>query len=602
MPRINQNHPRPPKASKNWYAHLHDIAKNRHHSSKRTFASLNLSIFFRIWLAVAVIIIAAGLMVFWQISNHIKPTIQKVIENTLAENAKILAQQFQEPLLSKRIYQPLYQQQLTDQLNDNTSSLEQPLRLYITDQKGKVIYDSLIGKNNATGQDYGRWNDVYLTLQGKYGVRTSRLNPDDEDSSIMYVAQPIFDDKKNIIGVISLGKPIHSLRFDIHHTHQQILTISMLVTLIALIFAGLVAWWLRQSIAMVTHYTQSLAPSEDKPRFYLGHELNQLTNTIESMKHQLENKSYVTEFVHTLTHELKSPLTAIRASAELLENPDIDDDDKIMLSQNITEQSIKLQTLIDRLLLLAKIEQPTFRLHLQPVNVFSLIEQLITQNMSKIRQHHLQVTLTAHNDVIATYPPHIKSNKSTPLSHQQQAKVLADEFWLVQALQNILDNALYFANQQIIFNINVTHHQIMIECLNDGEIVPTFALSKVFERYFSLTQQHKDTIGSQQHQANKTTTRIRQKGTGLGLTLVKQIIERHDGQVSLKNVYEDFLTNDLKSETTTNDKFKHTTPQTTTMHKRHTSTHHNNGNNNNGQLPNAVKVSIVLPKYQGKED
>ncbi|WP_352259981.1 histidine kinase dimerization/phospho-acceptor domain-containing protein, partial [Psychrobacter sp. TB55-MNA-CIBAN-0194] len=93
------------------------------------------------------------------------------------------------------------------------------------------------------------------------------------------------------------------------------------------------------------HYTSALAEDTKKPYFYLGNELNNLTDTIETMKHRLENRAYVSDYVHTLTHELKSPLTAIRASSELLEDERLDGDDRQMLSQAIGEQSIKMQQL-----------------------------------------------------------------------------------------------------------------------------------------------------------------------------------------------------------------------------------------------------------------
>ncbi|WP_227525996.1 hypothetical protein [Psychrobacter sp. FDAARGOS_221] len=81
---------------------------------------------------------------------------------------------------------------------------------------------------------------------------------------------------------------------------------SLIISIVTLIMAGLVAWWLRQSTLLVTRYTQSLAQDTKKPYFYLGRELNELTDTIESMKHRLENRAYVTDYVHTLTHELKA--------------------------------------------------------------------------------------------------------------------------------------------------------------------------------------------------------------------------------------------------------------------------------------------------------
>lgn len=81
-------------------------------------------------------------------------------------------------------------------------------RIYVTDASGKVLLDSA---GVAVGQDYSRWNDVYLTLRGQYGARSSREDPDDPDSSVMYVAAPIKDAGK-IIGVVSVAKPNSSLQ------------------------------------------------------------------------------------------------------------------------------------------------------------------------------------------------------------------------------------------------------------------------------------------------------------------------------------------------------------------------------------------------------
>ncbi|WP_305069032.1 histidine kinase dimerization/phospho-acceptor domain-containing protein, partial [Flavobacterium sp. I-STPA6A] len=167
---------------------------------------------------------------------------------------------------------------------------------------------------------------------------------------------------------------------------------------LALILAGLVAWWLQQSMRLVTRYTQSLAQDEKKPYFYLGRELNELTDTIEEMKHRLENRAYVTDYVHTLTHELKSPITAIRACGELLEDTQLEEDDRLMLSQTISEQSIKLQSLIDRLLLLAKIEQPTFKLNLELLNISALVTQLLTHNESQRLNYQVAIILDDQTD------------------------------------------------------------------------------------------------------------------------------------------------------------------------------------------------------------
>ena len=66
-----------------------------------------------------------------------------------------------------------------------------------------MVFDS---SGQATGQDYSRWNDVWLTLRGQYGARSTRSDPHDEASSVMYIAAPVMD-RERIIGVLSVGKP-----------------------------------------------------------------------------------------------------------------------------------------------------------------------------------------------------------------------------------------------------------------------------------------------------------------------------------------------------------------------------------------------------------
>jgi len=81
------------------------------------------------------------------------------------------------------------------------------LRVYVTDARGIVLYDSDSGRDE--GQDYSRWHDVYWTLRGSYGARASRDVPDDPYSSVHYVAAPIRSGGR-IVGALSVGKPVRS--------------------------------------------------------------------------------------------------------------------------------------------------------------------------------------------------------------------------------------------------------------------------------------------------------------------------------------------------------------------------------------------------------
>ena len=544
----------------NWYAKLHPIGTAQQTTKPKRL--LNLSIFFRIWLALALVLIICGVVAFTQLFGYVKPTAQQVIEDTLLDTSKLLAASLQMPLSSGQLYDEQYQTKLdaafigtptisktTDPEYKNKSPSS--FRIYVTDDKGVVIYDSLPEPDNDEGQDYSRWNDVYLTLNGQYGARSTTLDHNQRDGTVMYVAQPIKDETGNLIGIISVGKPVASVLPYLDDTRNRMLITALLMSIAALILAGLVAWWLKQSISLVTQYTSALAEDTKKPYFYLGHELNSLTDTIESMKHRLENRAYVTDYVHTLTHELKSPLTAIRASSELLEDDGLDKEDQQMLIQSIGEQSIKMQQLIDRLLLLAKVEQPTFKLNRQLTPLLPLLQTLAKDNSAKLQQQHLAPIDIYLNDKRVT--------ETTTLSPNTLANtnVFADQFWLVQVLQNVLDNAIHFADSTVVIYLhNIAQHgsaqTVTIDIFNNGKLLPEYAVDKAFDRYFSLSHQSQAAEKASEHVPDKSskleikqaqqpnvTSNTLKKGTGLGLTLVKQVIEHHGGQVTINNVHDD---------------------------------------------------------------
>ncbi|MBZ1393421.1 two-component system sensor histidine kinase CreC [Psychrobacter pacificensis] len=543
----------------NWYAKLHPIGTVQQTPKRKRL--LNLSIFFRIWLAVALVLIICGVVVFTQLFGYVKPTAQQVIEDTLLDTSKLLAASLQIPLSTGQLYDEAYQAQLDaafvgiPAINDNLGPVYQTksyssFRVYVTDSSGRVIYDSLPKPDNNEGQNYGRWNDVYLTLRGQYGARSTLRDNQQRDGSVMYVAQPIKNMSGEIIGVVSVGKPVASVLPYLDDTRNRMLITVLFISTAALILAGLIAWWLKQSITLVTQYTSSLAEDTKKPYFYLGHELNSLTDTIETMKHRLENRAYVTDYVHTLTHELKSPLTAIRASSELLEDDGLDghmldQDDRQMLIETVGEQSVKMQQLIDRLLLLAKVEQPTFKLSRQLTPLLPLLQTLIKDNTAKQQQQNLQPIDIYIDD------QHMTNTTNLPAELLASTSVFADQFWLVQVLQNVLDNAIHFADNTVDISLHSTARTVIIDIFNDGKLLPDYAIEKAFERYFSLSHQSHSVqqvknqnttytldTGSAHHKADsKQSDSILKKGTGLGLTLVKQVIEHHGGQVTIYNIH-----------------------------------------------------------------
>ncbi|MBL0229551.1 MAG: two-component system sensor histidine kinase CreC [Moraxellaceae bacterium] len=459
-----------------------------------------MSIFLRIWGAFAIVLLMGAYITVSSLQQQVKPSVKKAIEDTLADNANLLSVLLVDDIKQQRLTQPEFNQKIKTVLarqlqahiwDYQKSTISQ--QLYITDDKGIVLFDS---RGVAVGQDYSQWNDVYLTLQGRYGVRTTRSNAQDENSSVMYVAAPIRDGQR-IIGVVTLSKEGKVMQPFIQKAQQDMVKRGVIVAVIALLLSALVAWWLRHAIYLVAQYALTLAPQQRQPlRFWAAKELNQLVAAINKMRQELEGKRYIENYVHTLTHELKSPLTAIKASAELLQD-ELPSMQRMQFSTNITQQTDKLQLLIERLLLLARLEQQQ-HLQTQAIDLSILVNKVIEQKQPQIQQRQI----------------HLLSD----LAHS--VMVMGEAFWLEQAISNVLDNAIEFTPQgkSITVKLSQNQQQVTLIIENQGQAIPDYALPRVFERYYSLPRP------DSQH-----------KSTGLGLTLVQEVMALHQGQVSIHN-------------------------------------------------------------------
>lgn len=469
-----------------------------------------MSIFIRIWFFFGLIILLGLWFMSYTFNQQVKPNVRQVVEDTLAENANIIAMLVAEDVYENKVgtaqFDEKIQKALNRKLNANIwqhNKKEINQQIYITDAKGTVIYDS---QGIATGQDYSRWNDVYLTLQGKYGVRSTRSYEGDPNSSTMFIAAPIYyqtaqNQQQKLIGVVSIGKPNSSVQPYIQRAEDQLLRQAAWITLLSLFLASLVAYWLKHSIDRVRKYAQALAPVNQTPYFRSAKELNQVAQAVENMREKLEDRAYVEHYVNTLTHELKSPLTAIQASAELLKE-DLPLNDQQQFAQHIHAQSQRLKLLIDRMLLLTRLEKSKHQIELQNFNLSKLIQQVLDQQASQLQSKKIQCLL----DIEANCMIH------------------ADRFWLQQTIANILDNALDFSaeSSKILIPLHRQAHQsIQLQIFNEGEWIPEYALSQVFDTYFSLPRPI-----------------TQQRSSGIGLSIVKQVIEQHHGQIQIQNIQE----------------------------------------------------------------
>ena len=376
-------------------------------------------------------------------------------------------------------------------------------RVTVTDAKGTVVFDS---QGRDVGKDHSQWNDVLRTLRGQYGARSTSETPDNPDSTVMHVAAPVRQGKQ-IIGVLTVSRPNQTLEPYIQRSRDRILRWSWGLLGMSLAIGLLFTWWMASSLQRLRGYANAVAQGEraELPRmgrFSGNTEFSDLAQAVERMRRRLEDKAYVENYVHTLTHELKSPLAAIRGAAELLQEP-MPEPDRERFASNIQRQSERLQQLIDRLLALADVEQMRGLRTVEPVDLVPLTRELLHTLEPRLRLKNLHVVEA------------IDTGGATGLV------VNGDRFLIAQALANLLDNAIDFSPQGGVLTVAIrrVHGAVEWSVQDEGPGVPDYAVDKIFDRFYSLPRA--DT---------------REKSSGLGLCLVREVSDLHGGSVTLTNV------------------------------------------------------------------
>lgn len=164
----------------------------------------------RLLLGYFLIVAVAAVFVLSIFVQEIKPGVRRATEGTLIDTATLLAALARDDLLSgnptdgqlAKAFAQLQHRPFRANIS-GIVKVRNEYHVYMTDAQGKVLFDS---ENKAVGQDYSRWNDVWLTLRGRYGARSTAKDSADPNSTVMYVAAPIISDGR-IIGVLTVGKP-----------------------------------------------------------------------------------------------------------------------------------------------------------------------------------------------------------------------------------------------------------------------------------------------------------------------------------------------------------------------------------------------------------
>lgn len=201
-------------------------------------------------------------------------------------------------------------------------------------------------------------------------------------------------------------------------------------------------------------------------------------------------------FMLSITHELKSPLAGIRLSTETMLSRVLDYNRQKRLLQNSLKDTERLQSLVENILTAAKLENQSMELALIGMNFSGLVNDISQKLIESIGQNH---------EFIQNIEPDIWVN--------------GDRVALVSIITNLIENAIKYTDKNGIIQISLVSSDQLVQFIvaDNGSGIPDSEKNKVFQKFYR--------VGSED--TRKT------KGTGLGLFLVKELVEMHKGSIKI---------------------------------------------------------------------
>ncbi len=367
-------------------------------------------------------------------------------------------------------------------------TLQSPKKTYIQviDRKGTIFYRSISLGEDTLKLDQPLVRDTsflaYTWLNGQ-SVRVAASR------------------EKNF--TILVGYPIAELR-DALENLFSIFLIMIPIALAVSVVGGLYLanTSLRPVDEVTTRARRITAENLDQtiPRRDVDDEIGRLISTFNDMIHRLHSSfAQVRQFSADASHELRTPLTVMRGEIELaLRNPKTPEEYRQVLESSM-EEILRMSSMIENLLTLAKADQGSYEVNLSEVNLGMLVRELFDDSEMLAEGKHIHVSL-AKNDPIT---------------------IVGDKVRLRQLFLNIIDNAIKYTPDggAVTLSVERRNGAAVFQVSDTGIGISPEDITRVFDRFYRVDKARSREIG----------------GTGLGLSIAKWIAELHRGKISVQS-------------------------------------------------------------------
>ena len=271
-------------------------------------------------------------------------------------------------------------------------------------------------------------------------------------------------------------------------------------------FTGNFPDWTMQFYQADPHLLEAFLTSRRGIYFYMfiliaGILVFGLILTIRALTREMELSRMKSDFVSTVSHEFKSPLTSIRQIAEMLHSGRVPSEERRKKYYDVLlEQSERLSLLTENVLSFAKMEEGKREFVFARVDLGTLLRDIVSATQDRLGNEGIRI----ETDIEKSLPP-----------------IMADGAAVIQAFNNLIDNAVKYSrnSEKIIVRAFHGEQNVAVQVVDFGIGIQKEEREKVFDRFYRGGDELTRTV----------------KGSGLGLTLVKQIVEAHRGSVQVES-------------------------------------------------------------------
>ena len=386
--------------------------------------------------------------------------------------------------------------------------------IYSSQREGDMLLDRIqegfIGNKNIKKKDILYKSDNYTII----------LHNTQQNSSFIEGFGYCSDNQTIVI----MSTPVAGLKESVNISNKFLIYVAVIGFIITVIITFLITKMITSPILQLAEISNKMGKLDFTARYMgkrsdeiqtLGQNMNYMSDRLkkaisklqeanEVLKEDIKRKEAIDEmrkdFIANVSHELKTPIALIQGYAEgLNEGLCEDEESRKYYTEVIMDESEKMNKMVKQLLTLSSLESGNSILHKENFNMTSLTEGVLSSISILIGEKNVKVDFDTSRDVF----------------------LYADEFKIEEVVTNYISNAIHHVNDNGTIKIDVSEDErnVYFSVYNTGNQIPEKDLANVWEKFFKVDKAHSRSYG----------------GSGIGLSIVKAIVEAHGGAVKVVN-------------------------------------------------------------------